>query len=206
MLVVALGCATVALILAAAELRTAAMMAAAGGFAVVASEVIRMSLPRRFADPVLIARLVEQAQQGRKLAIYDRDTGLFAHWYLALRGQEECARAERYDRPLTLLILEPSPSQAAEEWTTKAAIGGWIQTDLRSTDIAGYLGNGRYAVLAPEADAAACETLVSRLRDRVREVEVAMSAYGADGDSFEALWRQATVRLMQQRLSEADAA
>jgi len=203
LLVSALGCATAALMASSVDARLAAIATASSGMALLAVEFVRACIPQRRTDPALISRLVEQAQQGRKLAIYDRDTGLFAHWYLALRGHEECARAGRYGRGLSLLIIEPSAGTAGEEWAAKSRIREWIQSDLRLTDIAGYLGNGRYAVITPEVCSVATEKLIARLRETVHDADVGAAAFGADGESFDALWRVALGRL---RATSTDAA
>ena len=49
----------------------------------------------RNGEPVDLEGLAKQVEEGRKLAIYDRETGLYAYWYLVLRGEDECARAPR---------------------------------------------------------------------------------------------------------------
>ena len=56
-----------------------------------------MILPfrRKETPSELLNRAVEEADRGRQLAIYDRDTGLMAKWYLILRCEEECYRAIR---------------------------------------------------------------------------------------------------------------
>src|SRR5437763_15180016 len=55
-------------------------------------------------------RLQRQVEQGRRLAIYDHDTGLFAEWYLAMRLDEECSRAGRYSAPLSVILVAVAPS------------------------------------------------------------------------------------------------
>lgn len=197
LLIGALACATAALLALGAEVEAVAIAAGACGLAAITLEFGRMSLPTRRADPALVDRLVEQAQAGRKLAIYDRDTGLFAHWYLVLRGQEECARAARYERSLSLLIIEPCLAKQGAEWQIKGELGRWIQTELRATDIAGYLGNSRYAIIAPEADGEAVEKLVERLHGRIRDTDIGISAFPADGATFQELWRRAADRLAE---------
>ncbi len=195
LLVIALASATSALLFLAAGITTAAVVAAFGGAASMAIEFRRMTSAENDLDRVFFARLVEHAEAGRRLAIYDRDTGLFAHWYLALRGQEECARAARYGRKLSLLVIEPRADGARADWAIKSEIGRWFQTELRATDIAGYLGNGRYVILAPEADSTAIALLVERLREKVEHIDVGASAFPEDGVAFQQLWRSATSRL-----------
>lgn len=193
-LTLACVCSTGALLLAAAGSTLQAAAAGLVAAVAVAVELVRMG-PWQHEHAPVIGRLFAQAQAGRRLAIYDRDSGLFAHWYMSLRGQEECARAARYDRKLGLLMIEPRTATAAEEWALKSEIGRWMQTELRATDIPGYLGNSRYVVLAPEADAMAIERLIGRLRERIPTVDTGSSAFPDDGVTFQQLWRSATMRL-----------
>lgn len=196
-LVVALAWSTSALISVAAGVTLFALVAAVLSVMAIGVEVVRAFLPENHTDEAVIARLVKQAEAGRRLAIYDRDTGLFAHWYMALRGQEECARAARYERSLSLLVVEPRGDGRRAHGAIQSEIGSWFQTELRATDIAGYVGNGRYVILAPEADTRAIARLASRLRERVEHIDVGSSAFPEDGVMFQQLWRCATARLLE---------
>jgi hypothetical protein len=195
LLVIALLWSTAALVFVGRDMTPLAVAAAVCSAVAMTVELVRMCLTKPSTDPQTLARYIEQARSGRKLAIYDRDTGLFAHWYMTLRGQEECARAERYDRSLSMLIIEPSSASATAEWAVKGEIDRWIQTELRATDLAGYLGNSRYLILAPEADAAGGVRLTERLHAEVGPVDVGFSAFPEDGTVFEELWDSATKRL-----------
>jgi hypothetical protein len=145
-----------------------------------------------------IAREIsEQADAGRKLVIYERETGLFAHWYIALRCDEECHRSTRYERPLTLLIVEPSPE--ADGWKVHEQIADWLKGKLRASDIAGYFGNGRHIVLMPESTIAGVESVVARLHSDIEGAETGLSSCPEDGSSFEDLCTAARNRLGEVR-------
>ena len=195
LLVAALFCSTAALVCLAAGMTGFAPVAAICAAVVMAGELRRMSSGENDPDRVFFARLVHQAEAGRRLAIYDRETGLFAHWYVTLRGQEECTRAVRYGRRLGMLVVEPRAGAGRGEWDIKSRIGRWFQSELRVADIAGYLGNGRFVVLAPESGAVALAMLATRLRESIPNVEVGASALPEDGAAFQALWHSATARL-----------
>jgi hypothetical protein len=122
---------------------------------------------------------------------------------MALRGQEECARAARYARSLCLLVVEPCAESERAHWAIRSEIGRWFQTELRATDIAGYVGNGRYVVLAPEADSLAIDRLVARLREKVEHIDVGSSAFPEDGMMFQQLWRRAISQLPDRRARAA---
>jgi hypothetical protein len=163
-------------------------------------ELARVFSSEKHTDDAVIARLVKQAEAGRRLAI---DTGLFAHWYMTLRGQEECARAARYERSLSLLVVEPRAESGRAHWTIRSEIGRWFQTELRATDIAGYAGDGRYVILAPEADSRAIDRLVARLREKVEYIDVGASAFPEDGARFKQLWQRAATRLPEHEARAA---
>ena len=76
----------------------------------VADDPFRMNFfrfgSRRRQDRLDLERkLTRQVEAGRKLVIYDQETGLLASWYLALRCEEECYRSRRYGRSLSLLVV-----------------------------------------------------------------------------------------------------
>jgi hypothetical protein len=144
----------------------------------------------------LIEKVTEQAASGRKLVIYERETGLFAHWYLALRCEEECHRATRYARSLSLLVIEPlSPDNA---WGVKDDLANWISQNLRATDVAAYFGNGRYVVVMPEATPNGVERVLERMAGEVPGVALATSDFGVDGATYDELYAAASERLIAE--------
>ena len=153
-------------------------------------------LERASPREALIDTLVAQASAGRKSAMYDRDTGLFAYWYMTLRGEEECIRSARYERPLTLLVIEPAPE--ADAWTVQGSIALWLRQHMRAIDIAGYLGNARFVIMMPETGVDAAQNALARLRSEFNEAQVGFSILPADGGTFEQLYAAA-----QERLSKA---
>ena len=151
---------------------------------------------RRAARPDPMRSQVEKfVNSGRKLVIYERDTGLFAHWYVELRGNEECDRARRYKRPLSIIVVEPARGLSGEEWATQQAVSNWLGRELRQSDIAGYLGNGRYVVLMPEADAAAVGHVIRRLKSDGYATDIGLAVFPHDGDTYDVLYRTATAQL-----------
>ena len=70
---------------------------------------------------------------------------------MELRGKEECDRAKRYSRDLAFLVVEPVRSD--DDWETARALQIWLASELRQSDVAEYLGNGRYLIIMPEPTA-----------------------------------------------------
>ena len=102
------------------------------------------------------ARLYSEA---RKLADTDPLTNLRNRRYFSERLRRECARARRYDRGLGLLLFE-----AERGLDDLFSAGERIEGAVRSTDIASHLGDGRFAVIMPEAGHADAERLHRRLQ------------------------------------------
>lgn len=122
------------------------------------------------------------AEQGRRLAIYDRATNLYAYWYLQLRGEEEISRAKRSGKRLCCLSLW------APDRTLSDQLARSLREDLRDHDLAGYLNNGHFVVLLPETGESGARIVVDRIRERAGDgVITGLAEYPADGETFDAL-------------------
>jgi hypothetical protein len=151
---------------------------------------------RRATRPHPMRSQIEKfATSGRKLVIYERDSGLFAHWYVELRGNEECDRAKRYGRSLSVIVIEPARGARGEEWATQQALCNWLARELRQSDIAGYLGNGRCVVLMPEADGGSVGHVIRRLKAEGYATDIGLAVYPTDGESYEVLYKTAASQL-----------
>jgi GGDEF domain-containing protein len=153
-------------------------------------------------NSALLTKVGGQIESGRRLVIYERETGLFAHWYVTLRGQEECDRAKRYGHRLSVLLVEPEAGD--DPWMVQANLSSWISAHLRRADIAGYLGNGRHVVVLPETNADGAREAIRRLTESVPRAQYAVSAFPDDGTDFEELYRSAAARFGETVEPEAD--
>ncbi len=115
--------------------------------------------------------------------------GLPTYWYLARRCEDECYRAERYGRSLTLLVVELVGESDALQ--VEGQLRNWLRSHVRLSDIAGYLGDGCYAVLLPETDRDAASGLETRLRWAFPRVKAGISVHPEDGRNLEDLIRAA---------------
>jgi diguanylate cyclase (GGDEF)-like protein len=124
---------------------------------VVDEELARFEeLAAAFGPALENARLYSEAS---RLADTDPLTNLPNRRYFSERLRRECARARRYGRGLGLLLFD-----ARETIEDLLGAGERIQSVVRSTDVACHLGDGRFAVIMPEAAHADVERLHRRLQ------------------------------------------
>lgn len=150
-------------------------------------------------DPSL-KRVTERVSEARRLAIYERETGLLARWYFTLRAHEECVRAKRYGHDLSLLVVA-SPAGGR---TADGQFADWLQRRTRASDLCTHQGGGRYLVLLPETDSVGAQALLARIQEQAVPVQGAISSYGEDGVTLEELQRAAEQRLAPQALAAAE--
>jgi diguanylate cyclase (GGDEF)-like protein len=98
--------------------------------------------------------------EARRHADTDPATGLHNARYFEERLRREIARARRYDRRLGLLVFELEQGGGAD----LAAAGERVGAAVRATDIASHLGDGRFAIILPEAAQADAERLHRRMQ------------------------------------------
>ena len=141
-----------------------------------------------------LEEVLQTAAQGRRLAIYDRATNLYAYWYLQLRGDEEVARARRYSKPLSLV------SVWATEPDTITAVAAHLNERLRDTDLAGYLNNGHFVIILAETAMDGAAIVLERAAAQFGDaVEAAAVTYPADGETFDELLERAKSRASEQK-------
>ena len=108
---------------------------------------------RRAADEqVGLARAAEQGLWRARVqlhTIHDAN-GLYTHWYIRLRLQEEVERSRRYGLHFVVVIVKALALHhdvevsTASEWFSER-----IQRHLRKADLAGLLQDGSLAILLP---------------------------------------------------------
>lgn len=114
-------------------------------------------LSRIFGPALDTARRFAEA---RRLAVTDDVTGLQNARYFGERLDREAARARRYSRRLGLLLFDVEEGGGVD----LRAAGERIRTIVRATDVASHLGEGRFAVILPEAGEAEGERLHRRIQ------------------------------------------
>jgi PleD family two-component response regulator len=130
----------------------------------------------------------EAAAQARRLAIYDRATGLFAYWYLQLRAAEELSRAQRHGKSVVCSSIWAPTQPLIDDMCVRLRAG------LRDHDLAAYLHNGHFVLLLTDTDDAGAEIVLKRLLADVPEVSAAGASFPADGATFDELLECAKAR------------
>ncbi len=123
-------------------------------------------------------------RQMRDLAVIDELTGLYNRRYFQAALDREVQRARRYDRPLTLAIMDLDRFKSFNDLCghpagdrALASVGRILRTSLREVDIVARHGGEEFAVLLPETSARpgsgaqAPFPFLERLRERVETTE-----------------------------------
>ena len=140
----------------------------------------------------LIEKAALEAESGRRLAMFDRQTGLFAYWYLQRRFEEEAHRAERYSTPLTVMLIEVKTD---EGFRTRDEVTAWLQHELRSTDLASHLGDGRYLAVLTETGHEVASSIAARAIERFPDMlAIGVGSWPEDGASLRELQKTTQLR------------
>jgi GGDEF domain-containing protein len=126
-------------------------------------EVADDELVRLEALTVALAPALENAfrfEELRRFADVDPLTGVHSRRFLHESLWRECARARRYGRRLSLMLLRVAAPVATGPLTEA---GARLGAAVRDTDLVCHLEDGRFAVLLPEAPLADAERAYRRL-------------------------------------------
>lgn len=105
--------------------------------------------------------------------ILDKTTGIFAYEYLDARLKEEMARAQRYGRPITLLIVDLVRFHLVNDKHGRL-LGNQIlrrfglnilKTAVRNSDIIARYGGDEFAILLPETNAQEASVVARRVTE-----------------------------------------
>jgi GGDEF domain-containing protein len=147
---------------------------------------------RNTAHDSLIEKAAREAESGRRLAMYDRQTGLFAHWYLQRRFEEEAHRAERYSTPLSAILIEVKND---DTFRTRDEVTAWLGHELRSTDLATHLGDGRFLAVLTETGVDVASAIAGRMTERFpKMLAIGLGSWPEDGLSLRDLQKTTQLR------------
>jgi GGDEF domain-containing protein len=137
------------------------------------SQGLLVSRLRGSRSSVTDQRMSQEAERGRRLAIYNPSTGLLAQWYFELRVEEETARAKRYGLPLVILTVTGSAAGGSSEANpfgrTANESSSIANQAVRRTDLVGSIGFSEFAICLVHCDRAGAVPVIRRLMDSLGE-------------------------------------
>ena len=120
--------------------------------------------------------LQDANEELERLARTDGLTGLANHRSMQERLAEEVARANRYELPLSVLMIDVDHFKIYNDTnghpqgdTVLARIAAILRERLRGSDLAARYGGEEFAVILPSTDAAAATIVANKLVAAVRE-------------------------------------
>lgn len=130
-----------------------------------------------------IARRKELEDELRALASVDGLTGVSNRRHFLELCEKELDRAQRYDHPLALLMMDVDHFKSINDSYGHAVgdevlkrLAGTCAANLRGPDILGRLGGEEFAVAMPECGIEAAEHAAERLRQTLAAAEVPSEA------------------------------
>jgi len=122
-----------------------------------------------------IAELESAKIRLRRLADTDPLTSLFNKRYLTESLRLEVARADRYQNPLSLIMIDVDHFKATNDEfghvtgdVVLQQMAALFVNGVRSIDIAARYGGEEFAIILPETPAAGAELVAERLRNEVK--------------------------------------
>jgi PleD family two-component response regulator len=119
-------------------------------------------------------RARRRAEAAQSISLIDPLTGLYSAFGLRHWAETLGARASRNHEPFACVAVS-SLGSAADARTTKSSsarlnyLADVCRAHARKSDVIGYVGESRFAILAPDTDAPGARRLVDRLQDAIEE-------------------------------------
>ncbi len=134
-----------------------------------------------------VQQLQGLAEEGRRLVIYDRETGLYAYWYINLRLQEEMARSDRRREPLALMLVEATRGRVSQD--EERHLFACMQDGFRKIDLVAHLGNLRFIALLPNTSRDQAEATSRRMKGILgdNKAHIGIACYPEDGNDWTSL-------------------
>jgi len=160
-------------------------------------------------------------QDLQRMATVDSLSGAWNRRYFSELCTSEIERAGRYKHPLAFLLLDVDHFKSINDTMGHAtgdeairALGQTCRETLRASDSLGRIGGEEFAVLLPETELDAAQTLAERLRAAMERLElhspngepfgfsISLGVAKADeADSFESLFARADTALYEAKES-----
>ena len=188
-------------------------------FCGMAEDVERLTEDDRLVIYALASELVVAVENSRlykltrRLAVTDELTGMSNYRYLQQRLDEEISRAKRYDKHLSLLMLDADDFKGFNDRyghlagdQALADFGKVLESVVREVDVAARYGGEEFAVVLPETDAAGAYVVADKIREALANhlfldgegnrcctltVSIGIATYPTYADDKESLLREA---------------
>ncbi len=128
---------------------------------------------------IRIKKAIEH-EQTRRLAFTDGLTSLANYRWFHTRLQQEIERADRYRRPLSLIMLDIDYFKAYNDThghpqgdAILAQVAKLLKQTSRSSDMVARYGGEEFALILPETDQTSAEALGDRLREEIEQFQFA---------------------------------
>jgi diguanylate cyclase (GGDEF)-like protein len=132
-------------------------------------EIAELEALARTSAPAI--RNAQEFREARQLADVDALTGVHNRRYFYETLERECARAQRYERGVALIILDIDDFKETNDRLghlagdeVLAAVAGRLRDAVRQSDVACRVGGDEFAVILPEAGARDAEQLYRRIQ------------------------------------------
>lgn len=121
-----------------------------------------------------ITDLIRNAELLERLATVDSMTGLYNRRHFLVLSEAEWSRFQRYQRPLSMLMLDIDHFKSVNDRYGHAvgdeaiiSVASACQRGKRNSDIAGRLGGEEFAILLPETDTEQARVVAERIRESI---------------------------------------
>jgi diguanylate cyclase (GGDEF)-like protein len=188
-------------------------------FCAAAEDIARLSEEDRIVLNAVASELVVAVENSRlykltkQLAITDELTGLYNYRFLQHRLDEEIERSRRYDKHLSLLMIDVDDFKifndthghlAGDE--ALADLAKVMRTVVREVDVVARYGGEEFSIVLPETDAAGAYVVAEKVREAASEhlfsdedgmpkclltISIGLSTYPAHAEDKESLLRGA---------------
>ena len=131
-------------------------------------------------------RARRRAEAAQSISLIDPLTGLYSAFGLRHWAETLGARASRNHEPFACVAVS-SLASGTDARTAKSSSArlNWLadvcRAQARKSDVIGYVGESRFAILAPDTDAPGARRLVDRLQDALEGSEGTAKAVEVEG-------------------------
>jgi diguanylate cyclase (GGDEF)-like protein len=201
-------------------------------FCAPSQEMARMGAEDRLLLQAVAAELVVAVENAqlykltKRLSITDELTGLFNYRHMQQRLEDEFERSVRYERPLSLLMIDADDFKEYNDRYGHPAgdralleLGQLLKEMVREIDVPSRYGGEEFAVILPETDADGAFVVAEKIREAVAAhaflgedgerdvhltVSIGLANFPAHAHDRETLLRQADEALYQAKRNGRD--